>query len=258
MLRKATTTASPCCCCCCGGRTGRLLRLRGDDVASDADSDSDSDSDTDSECDEACAPVAPGVLVRELGAAAPLAAGLTHSSFRNARRLARAIQSGVYVLFITGAGVSVASGIRTFRTGTDGLWNNFVYEVCVFSLSPPPAWSLMLAWGFGRSGGPRRSSWQTRRRGGLTSGCAHTTQTHGHTRCRVLDTSPLRASCSWFPPFHLLVVVHSSRCYHLPDRQFPNVRLATQNIDRLHLRAGVDPRRIAEVHGALGVYRCTN
>ena len=144
MLRRATTTVPCCCCCCCCccGRAGRLQPPH-----TDSDADSDSDCDTDSESDEARALVAPAVLVRELGDAAPLAAGLTRSSFRNARRLARAIQSGVYVLFITGAGVSVASGIRTFRTGTDGLWNNFVYEVCV-STSPSfcccPARSLSL------------------------------------------------------------------------------------------------------------------
>ena len=135
MLRRATTTTATgcvrcCCCCCCYGGRGRRLLLPHGDSDADSDADSGTDSGTDSESDEARAPVPPSMLARELGTAAPLAAGLTRSSFRNARRLARTIQSGVNVLFITGAGVSVASGIRTFRTGTDGLWNNFVYEVC--------------------------------------------------------------------------------------------------------------------------------
>lgn len=76
-------------------------------------------------------------------------------------------------------------------------------------------------------------------------------------QCRVQGTLPSHASCSLRN--NILSLVTDSRAnHHSPCRQFPNVRLATQNIDRLHLRAGVDPRRVAEVHGALGVYRCTN
>ena len=59
------------------------------------------------------------------------------------------------------------------------------------------------------------------------------------------------------PPSPSLLLLPFSFTRWCPNRQFPNVRLATQNIDRLHLRAGCDPHRVAEVHGALGVYRCT-
>ena len=38
---------------------------------------------------------------------------------------------------------------------------------------------------------------------------------------------------------------------------YPNVRLITQNVDRLHLKSGVDPKRLVEVHGAVGLYRCS-
>ena len=135
MLRKAPNPLSCCFCCCCGDGTRRLLLPhRVDNDESDCDDDDDSaESDSD---EEACPP---DVLVRELGEAAPLGAGLGRTALRNARRLARAVQSGVAVLFITGAGVSVASGIRTFRTGADGLWNNFIYEVCfsVFVVTCP-------------------------------------------------------------------------------------------------------------------------
>jgi len=37
-----------------------------------------------------------------------------------------------------------------------------------------------------------------------------------------------------------------------------NVRLVTQNIDRLHWKAGVDSARYIETHGAIGLFRCTN
>ena len=39
---------------------------------------------------------------------------------------------------------------------------------------------------------------------------------------------------------------------------FPNVRVVTQNVDRLHLKAGIDPSHLVEVHGAIGLYRCVN
>ena len=109
------------------------------------------------------------------------------------------------------------------------------------------------------SGEPRKSSWRTPRRGGPTFGCVHTTQTSGNVLNPMQGTSPLLASCSLLllassPSLLLLPFSFTRWC---PNRQFPNVRLATQNIDRLHLRAGCDPHRVAEVHGALGVYRCT-
>ena len=57
---------------------------------------------------------------------------ISRESYFNIKRLAKAIQSGAFVLFVTGAGVSVSSGIKTYRTGPDGLWNNYVYEVCYY------------------------------------------------------------------------------------------------------------------------------
>ena len=41
-------------------------------------------------------------------------------------------------------------------------------------------------------------------------------------------------------------------------RAYPNVRVATQNVDRLHLKSGIDPSHLVEVHGAIGLYRCVN
>ena len=41
-------------------------------------------------------------------------------------------------------------------------------------------------------------------------------------------------------------------------RAYPNVRVATQNVDRLPLKSGIDPSHLVEVHGAIGLYRCVN
>lgn len=43
------------------------------------------------------------------------------------KELAHHIVSSQPVLFITGAGLSVASGIRTFR-GPDGLWSHVIWQ----------------------------------------------------------------------------------------------------------------------------------
>lgn len=43
-------------------------------------------------------------------------------------RLAKTLKSGHMVLFITGAGLSVASGISTYRSETTSIWSNFIYE----------------------------------------------------------------------------------------------------------------------------------
>ena len=94
-------------------------------VLGQAPLDSDDDESEDETSDDAKQLVPP----EELGPWAGVLE-LTRGSYHNARKLARAIKSGVYVLVITGAGVSVASGIKTYRTGEDGVWNNFVYEVC--------------------------------------------------------------------------------------------------------------------------------
>jgi NAD-dependent SIR2 family protein deacetylase len=42
--------------------------------------------------------------------------------------LADTLRSGHMVLFITGAGLSVASGISTYRSESTSIWSNFIYE----------------------------------------------------------------------------------------------------------------------------------
>ena len=127
--------------------------------------------------------------------------------------LARIIKSGCSVLFVTGAGVSVGSGVPTYRTGEDGIWNKYIYEWGTKEkfLSDPTTW-----W---------NDFWF---------------KTHDIDQNRVL--SPCAAH------------------YAITDimREFPNVNLVTQNVDRLHLKSGADPARVIEIHGALDVYRCSN
>ena len=77
------------------------------------------------DADETAIPALLATLSPALGAAAQQ---LTRSTLCRIHRLAQVIRSGAYVVIVTGAGVSVASGIRTYRSGKDGLWNNYVYE----------------------------------------------------------------------------------------------------------------------------------
>ena len=98
-----------------------------DESTSVCSSSSSGDSSVDAdEADEAAAlPARLDTLSPALGAAARQ---LTRSTLCRIHRLAQVIRSGAYVVIVTGAGVSVASGIRTYRSGKDGLWNNYVYE----------------------------------------------------------------------------------------------------------------------------------
>lgn len=95
-----------------------------DGSSSSAASFSDSASDADDEPAAGTADVLAGLpdALREQ------ARQLSRSTLRRIHRLAQVIRSGAYVVVVTGAGVSVVSGIRTYRSGKDGLWNNFVYE----------------------------------------------------------------------------------------------------------------------------------
>ena len=109
--------------------------------------------------------------------------GISREAYFNIKRLAKAIQSGAFVLFITGAGVSVSSGIKTYRTGPDGLWNNYVYEVCIGVAFPV---LLLLLHSLNcvfqcmhthtNSGEQKESFWKTLRRGGQTFGSSRTTR----------------------------------------------------------------------------------
>lgn len=127
--------------------------------------------------------------------------------------LAKIIKSGCSVLFVTGAGVSVGSGVPTYRTGEDGIWKKYIYEWGTKEkfLSDPTTW-----W---------NDFWF---------------KTHDINPERVL--SPCAAH------------------YAITDimREYPNVNLVTQNVDRLHLKSGADPSRVIEIHGAMDVYRCSN
>jgi len=50
------------------------------------------------------------------------------STIKNLNTLANDLSSGKNVLFVTGAGLSVASGISTYRSEKGSVWNNFVLE----------------------------------------------------------------------------------------------------------------------------------
>jgi NAD-dependent deacetylase len=131
-------------------------------------------------------------------------------------RTIKAIQSGVVaggsVVFITGAGISAESGIRTYR-GDDGLWTS----------DGATAMSKATLAYFSRY--PERS-WQW----------------HLHRRAETLSAEPNEAH---------FALADLERV--LGDR----FALITQNVDRLHIRAGNSEYRTLEIHGHHAGMRCT-
>ena len=122
------------------------------------------------------------------------------------------VAAGGRVVFITGAGISAESGIRTYR-GDDGLWTS----------DGAAAMSKATLAYFSRY--PERS-WRW----------------HLDRRAEVITAEP--------NPAHR-ALAHLERV--LGDR----FALITQNVDRLHIRAGNSEQRTSEIHGHHGGMRCT-
>ncbi len=123
-----------------------------------------------------------------------------------------AVASGGTIVVITGAGVSVESGIRPYR-GTGGRW----------TMEGAAAMKKATAAYFVRH--PEESwAWHLDRRSEVPAAAPN----RAHDAIALLERS-------------------------LGDR----FTLITQNIDRLHLRAGSTPERIIELHGYLDGMRCS-
>jgi NAD-dependent deacetylase len=122
------------------------------------------------------------------------------------------VSAGGGVVFITGAGISAESGIRTYR-GDDGLWTTdgaaamSKSTLAYFSRYPDRSW-----------------------------------QWHLDRRAEVLIAEPNAA--------------HDSVA-RLEATLGDGFTLITQNVDRLHIRAGNTERRTLEIHGHYGGMRCT-
>jgi NAD-dependent deacetylase len=125
------------------------------------------------------------------------------------RALASRLRAARTVTVMTGAGVSAASGVPTFR-GAEGLWRTFRPE----DLATPDAFARdpALVWEW--------YSWR---------------------RAKVASCRPNAA--------HEVI----ARWSHDPARR---VRVITQNVDDLHLRAGT--RELIRLHGSLWETRCFN
>ncbi len=122
------------------------------------------------------------------------------------------VSAGGSVVFVSGAGISAESGVRTYR-GEDGMWTT----------DGAAAMSKATLAYFSRY--PERS-WQW----------------HLDRRAEVLSAEPNAAH-------EALVRLEAV----LGDR----FALITQNVDRLHIRAGNSTRRTVEIHGHYGGMRCT-
>jgi NAD-dependent deacetylase len=116
-----------------------------------------------------------------------------------------------HVVVLTGAGISVASGLPTYR-GPGGLWTRpgmeEVPDAALFAREPSRLWSL-----FGSM--------------------------RGHVRAAAPNAA------------HLALAEWEARC-----SQGGSFTLLTQNVDRLHSRAG--SRNVVELHGSLLRTRCGN
>ena len=122
------------------------------------------------------------------------------------------VSGGGNVVFVTGAGISAESGIRTYR-GEDGMWTT----------DGAAAMSKATLAYFSRY--PERS-WQW----------------HLDRRTEVLGAEPNGA--------HIALA-------RLEIALGGRFALVTQNVDRLHIRAGNSEQRTIEVHGHYGGMRCT-
>ncbi|MFV9673685.1 MAG: SIR2 family NAD-dependent protein deacylase [Acidimicrobiia bacterium] len=131
---------------------------------------------------------------------------------RTIEAISTGLSDGGSIVFVTGAGISAESGIRTYR-GEDGMWTT----------DGAAAMSKATLAYFSRY--PERS-WQW----------------HLDRRVEVLRAEPNAAH---------LGLVQLERV--LGDR----FALITQNVDRLHIRAGNSTRRTVEIHGHYGGMRCT-
>jgi NAD-dependent deacetylase len=125
------------------------------------------------------------------------------------RALASRVRAASSVTVMTGAGVSAASGVPTFR-GPEGLWRTFRPE----DLATPDAFARdpALVW-----------EWYSSRRSRVAS-------------CRPNAAHDVLARWS-----------------HDASRE---VRIITQNVDDLHLRAGT--RNLVRLHGSVWETRCFN
>jgi NAD-dependent deacetylase len=132
--------------------------------------------------------------------------------------LAKRVSAAKRLTILTGAGVSAASGVPTFR-GPDGLWRQYRAE----DLATPQAFhrdpNLVWEW----------YAWRRDRIAGCHPNAAHDViarWSHGvtsHDMDRLMESDPI-------------------------------VQVITQNVDDLHLRAGT--RNLIRLHGSIWEQRC--
>lgn len=158
--------------------------------------------------------------------------------------LARHIVSSKAVVFITGAGLSAASGIRTFR-GPDGLWSEVIWKKATreeFRKDP-------LRW--------YNEFWVSVCRC-LYSQCIKNAMLHFLTLIHCA-----RTQLKHFPP-HTYGDFYKPNDGHeaiatLASLPNANIKVITQNIDGLHCRTTRTwnhQEQLIESHGRLGYYKC--
>ncbi|TNJ30147.1 Transcriptional regulator, Sir2 family [Giardia muris] len=148
----------------------------------------------------------------ELGDFPKQGGSIPTGSLANLIDLAIAMRQGLQVVFITGAGLSVASGITPYRYSSKAIWSQFVTtsgERTSFKQDPDRYWNHF---------------W--------------------------LRTHEVPSFINALPNDGHMAITTILR--------LTSAVVVTQNIDRLHTKAGIEPERLVEIHGRLGVYKCVN
>ncbi|KAA6382837.1 MAG: putative NAD-dependent deacetylase sir2E [Streblomastix strix] len=128
------------------------------------------------------------------------------------KAIAHSIRTGAYVLFITGAGLSVASGIAPYRGTKNAIWSKFVLE-----------------WGTKKKFKKNPSKWWNE----------YWLRTHESPQ--FINARPNEG--------HRAIARITNFC---------NAKVMTQNIDRLHHKTNIDEKKVVEIHGRLGYYKCVS
>ena len=168
--------------------------------------------------------VVSGFSRKDLGAAELLPEGGRHGNQgpfpedARLRRLAERIRDARRLTILTGAGVSAASGVPTFR-GAEGLWRRYRPE----ELATPGAFARdpQLVWEW--------YAWRREKIAACVPNPAHAVIAEWSAGARPQDTSSGSA---------------------------PTVTVLTQNVDDLHLRAGT--QGLVRLHGSIWELSCWN
>lgn len=154
------------------------------------------------------------------------------------------------ILFITGAGLSVPSGVRPFR-GKDGLWSQTLWTNATRDSfrSDPLAWYNDFWLKFFSPPTPKSTQDVTHTSDTTTTDVNRTSTGSGHTSSDDACSHPL----------HNYEPNEAHEALGLLCSKYPNVKIITQNIDGLASKTKTKwdtENQLIECHGRLGLFKC--